>query len=99
MGESAPGTTVDVDAHSLLVEAAAVSIPENIKVSIEGLEAGSHILAKEIELPEGVNLIADPETLIVAVSAETEQDLGEDAPAEAEDEAAEGETPAEESAE
>ncbi|QEE61956.1 50S ribosomal protein L25/general stress protein Ctc [Salinibacterium sp. dk2585] len=83
VGESAPGTSVDVDAHSLLVEAPAVSIPANIEVSVEGLEDGASIYAKDVTLPEGVTLVVDPETLVLAVKGETEQDLGDESDQEA----------------
>ncbi|MHB1171925.1 MAG: 50S ribosomal protein L25/general stress protein Ctc [Lacisediminihabitans sp.] len=75
-GESAPGTSVDHDAKSLTIEALAISIPESVIVSVEGLEAGAHIFAKDIALPEGSVLITDPETLVVAISLPGEQDLG-----------------------
>jgi large subunit ribosomal protein L25 len=95
VGESAPGTSVDVDAHSLLVEASAISIPEYLEVSIEGLEIGATIHASDVKLPEGVTLIVDPETLVLAVHGEVEQDLGD----ESDQEAAAEESAAEESAE
>jgi large subunit ribosomal protein L25 len=95
VGESAPGTSVDVDAHSLLVEASAVSIPEYLEVSIEGLEIGATIHASDVKLPEGVTLIVDPETLVLAVHGEVEQDLGD----ESDQEAAAEESASEESAE
>jgi large subunit ribosomal protein L25 len=95
VGESAPGTSVDVDAHSLLVEASAISIPEYLEVSIEGLEIGATIHASDVKLPEGVTLIVDPETLVLAVHGEVEQDLGD----ESDQEAAAEESASEESAE
>jgi large subunit ribosomal protein L25 len=95
VGESAPGTSVDVDAHSLLVEASAVSIPEYLEVSIEGLEIGATIHASDVKLPEGVTLIVHPETLVLAVHGEVEQDLGD----ESDQEAAAEESASEESAE
>ncbi|TXN31091.1 50S ribosomal protein L25/general stress protein Ctc [Lacisediminihabitans profunda] len=76
-GEPVSGTVADQDAKSLLVETLAISIPENIVVSVEGLEAGTHIYAKDITLPEGAVLITDPETLVIAISVPAEQDLGE----------------------
>ncbi|MCU1546040.1 MAG: ribosomal protein [Homoserinimonas sp.] len=78
IGEAAPGMSVDQDAHTLLIEAPAISIPQNLEVSIEGLGAGATIHAKDVALPEGVTLIVDPETLVLAVSAPTDQDLGEE---------------------
>lgn len=86
-GESASGTTAAQDANTISLEAEATHIPERIVVNIEGLEAGTQIFAKELSLPEGSTLISDPETLVINVTAEAEQDLGE---TEAVDEPAEG---------
>ncbi len=53
-----------------------MSIPEQVTVSVEGLEAGTQITAGQIELPKGVSLIVDPETLVVnVVAAPTAEDL------------------------
>jgi large subunit ribosomal protein L25 len=89
-GEPVSGTTAELDAKSLSIEALATSIPQNLVVSVEGLEAGTQIFAKDVVLPEGSVLLTDPETLVVAVSIPAEQDLGdvaetatEEAPAEA----------------
>ena len=71
VGEAAPGTALEQEAHVLLIEASAISIPESLSVSVEGLEAVSHVYASQIELPEGVALIADPETLVVSVVVPT----------------------------
>ena len=90
-GEAAPGTLVTQDANTIEIEAEALSIPEQLTVSIEGAEAGTQITAGQIELPKGVNLIADPESLVVnVVVAPTEEDLdAEGAGAEGAEEAAE----------
>ncbi|WP_394770490.1 50S ribosomal protein L25/general stress protein Ctc [Lacisediminihabitans sp.] len=92
-GEPVAGTVAEQDAKSLLVETLAISIPENIVESVEGLEAGTHIYAKDITLPAGAVLITDPETLVIAISIPAEQDLGEvpevEAPAEETEAAAE----------
>jgi len=92
-GEAAAGTTAAQDANTISLEAEATHIPERIIVSIEGLEAGTQILAKDLSLPEGSILISDPDTLVINVTAQAEQDLGETETAEesaAEGEAAEG---------
>ncbi|AKP57340.1 50S ribosomal protein L25 [Mycobacteroides abscessus subsp. abscessus] len=98
-GDAASGTLVTQDANTLEIEAEALSIPEGLTVSVEGLEAGTQITAGSIELPKGVTLISDPETLVVnVVTAPTAADLesegaGEEgAEAPAADEAAEGST-------
>ncbi len=95
VGESAPGTIVNLDATSLSVEAEATHIPEHVEVSVEGLEEGSHITAADVKLPKGVTLLADPEVLVVAVSIPAvEEEPAEDA-AEGADEAASEEAAAE----
>ena len=96
-GEAAAGTSVNQDSNTVSLEVEATHIPENIVVSIEGLEQGAQILAKDLALPTGASLISEPDTLIVGITGEQEQDLGED---EAEEAPAEGaEAPAAEDAE
>ncbi|MBU1587620.1 MAG: 50S ribosomal protein L25/general stress protein Ctc [Actinobacteria bacterium] len=77
-GESAPGTSVNQDSNTVSLEAEATHIPESIVVSIEGLEQGTQILAKDLALPSGSTLISDPEMLIVGITGEAEQDLGDE---------------------
>lgn len=86
-GESAPGTIHNLDATTLSIEAEATHIPERLFVSIEGLEAGAHILAKDVELPKGSSLLSDPDVLVVAVS-EPEDTEADDEEAEESTEAA-----------
>ncbi|MCK9794816.1 50S ribosomal protein L25/general stress protein Ctc [Isoptericola sp. 4D.3] len=92
VGESAPGTIHFVEAQTLSVEALATNLPESVEVSIEGLEAGSHVTAGQVTLPEGATLLTDPDAAVVAVS----EPRGEVA---AEDEAEEGAAESAESAE
>ena len=68
VGESAPGTLANLDAVSISLEVEATHIPESVEVSVEGLEDGTHITAADLTLPKGASLLADPETLIVAVA-------------------------------
>ncbi|MCD2442787.1 50S ribosomal protein L25/general stress protein Ctc [Agromyces sp. SYSU K20354] len=97
-GEPFAGTIADLDAHTLLLEVEATHIPENVVVSVEGLEEGTQILAGAVELPKGATLINDPETLVVNVHVPQKVDLGEEAEA-AEEEAVEGEAAEGEAAE
>ena len=102
-GEAAPETVVTLDHNTLQLEALATNIPENVVVSVEGLEAGTQILAGAVELPEGATLVTDAEALVVnvtqAISAEAlEAELAE-AEAEAGIEREESEEQAAESAE
>lgn len=71
VGEPAPGNALEQEGHSVLVEAPAVSIPDSLEVSVEGLEAVTHVHADKIVLPKDVTLISDPETLIVSVVVPT----------------------------
>ena len=108
-GEAANGTLVTQDTNTIEIEAEALSIPENFKVSVEDAEPGTQITAGQVALPAGVTLISDPEMLVVnVVVAPTAEDLeeegagevaeGEEAPAAEEgEEAGEAEAPAEES--
>ena len=102
-GEAAPETVVGLDHSSLQLEVLATNIPESVTVSVEGLEAGTQILAGAVELPEGAELITDPEALVVNVTQQISQEAldAEMAEAEAEigagaegDEAAEGDAEA-----
>ena len=54
-GESFPGTIVALDATTLSVEAEATHIPERLVVDIEGAEEGTHVLARDVVLPDGVD--------------------------------------------
>ncbi|MEO3757862.1 50S ribosomal protein L25/general stress protein Ctc [Mycobacterium sp. B14F4] len=108
-GDAVPGTLVTQDANTIEVEADALSIPQQLTVSIEGAEMGTQFTAGSIELPSGVSLVSDPETLVVnVVAAPTEEELeaegggatleeqGAEAAEAAEAEAAEAEGEAEE---
>ena len=93
VGEPAPGTIANLDATTLSVEAEATHIPENVEVSVGGLEDGTHVTAADVKLPKGVTLLADPEVLVVAVSIpaveeEPAEDAAEGAAEEASEEAA-----------
>jgi large subunit ribosomal protein L25 len=68
VGESAPGTIHLVESQVLSVEAPATSIPESFEVSIEGRSAGDTITAGDVELPEGVTLLTEPEYAVVLIT-------------------------------
>ena len=68
-GEAAPETVVTTDIYTVQLEVEATHIPESVVVSVEGLAAGTQILASDLELPKGATLVTDPETLVVNVTA------------------------------
>ncbi|MEO5744028.1 MAG: 50S ribosomal protein L25/general stress protein Ctc [Terracoccus sp.] len=86
-GEAAPDTNVTLDRNVLEIEALATNIPENVVVSVEGLAAGTMILAGAIELPEGATLVTDAEALIVNITQRVSEEALEAELADAEAEA------------
>ncbi|MEP6796765.1 MAG: 50S ribosomal protein L25/general stress protein Ctc, partial [Lapillicoccus sp.] len=86
-GEAAPETVVTVDSQTLQLLVLATNIPENVVVSVEGLPAGTQVLASAVPLPEGAELVTDPETLVVNVTAQVTAEALEAELAEAEAEA------------
>jgi large subunit ribosomal protein L25 len=78
VGESAPGTIHIVESQTLSVQAEATHIPESIEVSIEGMEAGTHVTAGDVKLPAGSELLTDPTHTVVTVSQPQAEELPED---------------------
>ena len=74
VGEVLGAGVVLQDQNTITLEVEATSIPANVEVSIEGLEAGATILAQDLELPEGAVFSGDPETLIVSIQAVAAKD-------------------------
>ncbi|RKT36450.1 LSU ribosomal protein L25P [Microbacterium sp. AG1240] len=68
VGEPAPGTIANLEGNTVSLEVEATHIPQNLEVSVEGLEDGTHITAADLQLPRGAVLAGDPEALIIAVS-------------------------------
>ncbi|WP_285032236.1 50S ribosomal protein L25/general stress protein Ctc [Mycolicibacterium sp. lyk4-40-TYG-92] len=95
-GDAQSGTLVAQDTNTIQIEADVQSIPESLTVSVEGIEAGTQILAGQVELPNGVTLVTDPEVLVInVVAAPTAEDLASEGAGE---EAASGEEAAAEGA-
>ena len=69
VGDAAPETLVTLEHSTLSVEAEATHIPTAFEVSVEGLQAGTLIHAKDVTLPAGTTLMADPDAMVVNVSA------------------------------
>ena len=87
VGEAGPETLVVTENATLQIEAEATNIPERIEISIEGLAAGTQILAGQLALPEGSTLLVDPETLIVNITEQQSEEALEAELEEAEAEA------------
>jgi len=83
VGEPVPGTVHAVEEFTILVKAPATAIPEHLEVSIEGVEAGTALHVADLQLPAGVEVELDPETVVVSVQ-EAAEEAEEDAEAVAE---------------
>jgi large subunit ribosomal protein L25 len=69
VGEAAAGTVVTLEHPTISLEAEATHVPESIEVSIEGLAAGTIVTAGQLNLPQGVSLLADAEANVVNIAA------------------------------
>jgi large subunit ribosomal protein L25 len=103
-GDAGPDTLVTQETNTIEIEAEALSIPEQLTLSVEGAEPGTQFTAGKIPLPSGVNLVSDPDMLVVnVVNAPTAADLEEEGSgestetAEAREEADDAESTADES--
>jgi large subunit ribosomal protein L25 len=103
-GEVDPAQAGDADVIQVLnvlrVECVPTLIPEVIEVNVSGLtESNPTIRVADIELPQGVDAVADADDVIVRLAARRAAVEEEEAPVEegAAAGAAEGETPPEES--
>ena len=83
---------VELQAITLLVDA--LNVPEEIEIDVEGKEDGFQLFAGDVILPEGAELVSDPELLVVSVAEprveeEPEEEAVEGGATEGEAEAAE----------
>jgi large subunit ribosomal protein L25 len=63
------GGQFDQPIHSLEIECLAIAVPESIRVNIGELQIDQAIHVKDLKLPDGVTTTADPEAIVVQVSA------------------------------
>ena len=81
-GEIESGGLLDQQMVRLSVEAEATQIPQGITVDVEGMEISAAVYARDLDLPSGVTLAADPDALVLHVLAaptaeQIEAELGE----------------------
>ena len=98
------GGVLEVSTQSLRVRCRPRNLPEMIVIDVHDLEIGNSIHLSEIEAPEGVEFLDDPDLVLVACVGATsleeeEEEAEEEALAGTEEEAAEGEEPEEEASE
>lgn len=88
-GDAVSGTMVTQDSTAVEIEAEAMSIPEQLTLSIEGAAAGTRFTAGGLTLPSGITLVSDPDLLLAnVVEAQSTEEPETAAPAAAEGEAA-----------
>ncbi|WP_329128401.1 50S ribosomal protein L25/general stress protein Ctc [Streptomyces caniferus] len=84
-GDLAPGQHVlEHVLNTLPIEAEATHIPESVTISVEGLDAGASVLAKDITLPSGSSLSVDDNAVVLQVVAAQAEAPAEEAEGEAE---------------
>jgi large subunit ribosomal protein L25 len=71
VGEIASDGILDVGQNTLAVEAEATHIPTEFEISVEGLQVGDAVHARDIKLPANVTLTGDPDAVIVHVVAKS----------------------------
>ncbi|CAL9456165.1 50S ribosomal protein L25 [Streptomyces sp. enrichment culture] len=75
---AAGGNLLEHVLASVSVEAEATHLPEALTVSVEGLEAGASVLAKDVTLPSGVSLVTDADAVVLqVVAAQAEEPAAE----------------------
>jgi large subunit ribosomal protein L25 len=82
VGEPNPDALIVTETSLISVEAEATHIPEYVEVSIEGLNVGDQVLAKDLSVPSGSRVLVDDDHLIVNVThaptaEEVEEELAE----------------------
>lgn len=82
-GVKTDGGLLDFVTREVDIECLPNKIPRQLVLDVSPLHIGQHVEAKDLELPEGVELLMDPERVIVSVSlpkmveVETEEDEDE----------------------
>lgn len=85
-GDPMPPAIATVDELEITVSADVAALPEEITVSVEGLTDGTSILAGDLDLPEGVELVTEPDVVVVSVAHQREELPEDEAAEETEDE-------------
>jgi large subunit ribosomal protein L25 len=84
--------------REVLVEALPMEVPDRLELSVSGMVIGDSLRVSDLQVPDGVKILSDPEAVLATVTPPTKVELPEEVVAEEEEEAelAEGEVPPEE---
>ncbi|MEU3949899.1 50S ribosomal protein L25/general stress protein Ctc [Streptomyces sp. NPDC029526] len=75
-GELAPGgNLLEHVLSSVSVEIEATNIPDTLPVSVQGLDAGAAILAKDLDLPKGSVLVTEEDATVLQVLSPQAEEL------------------------
>jgi len=69
------GGIVEAHIDSLEIECKATDIPDVLLVPVKELELGAAVHASDVELPDGVKLVSDPELLVATCHAVTVKEV------------------------
>lgn len=95
-GEPVAPAAAFVDLQTLTLSVDALHVPEHVEVDVEGAEDGFQVFAGDVTLPEGSELVADPELIVASVALPRVEAEGDEA--EGDEGSAESTESAEESA-
>lgn len=74
--DDSPGVTeggvLDQVAYEVEVESLPGDIPQGLTLDVSGLQIGDNLTLADVELPEGIELISDPEEVAATVTPPTE---------------------------
>lgn len=82
-GAGTSDAVVTVEQSTITIEAPATALPEGVEVDVDGFAPGRQVTARELQLPEGVTLVTDPDSIVVHATvsrAAAEEESGEEAP-------------------
>ena len=71
------GGHIEILQHSVEIECLAISIPEKVELKVSDLKLDESLHASNIELPAGVTMVTDPDTVIVHCALPVKEDDGE----------------------
>jgi large subunit ribosomal protein L25 len=75
---------IEEQTDRLEIECRVIDIPETIVVSVKDVHVGDTLHASDIELPNGINLVSSPDTLLVTchlvAAAKTTEEVEEEMP-------------------
>ncbi|HEX6204048.1 MAG TPA: 50S ribosomal protein L25 [Thermoanaerobaculia bacterium] len=72
------GGVLDFVHRQVEVECLPTEIPQHLVADVSGLSIGQHVEAKDLEMPEGVTLLVEPERVIAGVSAARKVEVAEE---------------------